>query len=96
MNKYDIIISPLMSEKSFDGIQSKKYTFKVDKRATKTQIKVAIEDIFGVKVEKVNTSNYDGKTKRMGRNEGKTAAFKKAIVQLKVDSKPIEFFESLT
>ena len=97
MNKYDIIISPLMSEKSFDGIQSKKYTFKVDKRATKTQIKVAIEDIFGVKVEKVNTStNYDGKTKRMGRNEGKTAAFKKAIVQLKADSKPIEFFESLT
>ena len=74
MNKYDIIISPLMSEKSFDGIQSKKYTFKVDKRATKTQIKVAIEDIFGVKVEKVNTSNYDGKTKRMGRNEGKTSA----------------------
>lgn len=96
MNKYDIIISPLMSEKSFDGIQSKKYTFKVDKRATKTQIKVAIEDIFGVKVAKVNTSNYDGKTKRMGRNEGKTAAFKKAIVQLKADSKPIEFFESLT
>lgn len=96
MNKYDIIISPVMTEKSFDGIQTKKYTFKVDKRATKTQIKVAIEDIFGVKVEKVNTSNYDGKKKRMGRNEGTTASFKKAIVQLKADSKPIEFFESLT
>lgn len=96
MNKFDIIISPVMTEKSYDGIQSKKYTFKVDRRATKTQIKVAIEDIFGVKVEKVNTSNYDGKKKRMGRNEGTTAAFKKAIVQLKADSKPIEFFESLT
>ena len=59
MNKYDIIVSPMLTEKSYDGIQSKRYTFKVDKRATKTQIKVAVEDIFGVKVEKVNTSNYD-------------------------------------
>ena len=63
MNKYDIIISPMLTEKSYDGIQAKRYTFKVDKRATKTQIKVAIEDIFGVKVEKVNTANYDGKEK---------------------------------
>ncbi len=95
MNKYDIIISPILTEKSFDGISSKKYTFKVAPEATKTQIKVAIEDIFGVKVEKVNTSNVDGKLKRMGRNEGRTPSYKKAIVQLKEDSKAIEFFESL-
>ena len=79
MNKYDIIISPMLTEKSYDGIQAKRYTFKVDKRATKTQIKVAIEDIFGVKVEKVNTANYDGKKKRMGRYEGMTSSYKKAI-----------------
>ena len=96
MNKYDIIISPMLTEKSYDGIQAKRYTFKVDKRATKTQIKVAIEDIFGVKVEKVNTANYDGKKKRMGRYEGMTSSYKKAIVQLSKDSKPIEFFESFS
>ena len=96
MNKYDIIISPMLTEKSYDGIQAKRYTFKVDKRATKTQIKVAVEDIFGVKVEKVNTANYDGKKKRMGRYEGMTSSYKKAIVQLSKDSKPIEFFESLS
>ena len=95
MNKFDIIISPILTEKSFDGIADKKYTFKVAVDATKTQIKVAIEDIFDVQVESVNTSNYSGKMKRMGRNEGKTAAYKKAIVQLKADSKAIEFFESL-
>ena len=95
MNKYDVIISPVLTEKSYDGIANKKYTFKVATCATKTQIKVAVEDIFGVKVEKVNTANYDGKLKRMGRNEGRTAAYKKAIVQLKEDSKPIEFFDSL-
>ena len=96
MNMYDIIISPMLTEKSYDGIQAKRYTFKVDKRATKTQIKVAVEDIFGVKVEKVNTANYDGKKKRMGRYEGMTSSYKKAIVQLSKDSKPIEFFESLS
>lgn len=96
MNKYDIIISPMLTEKSYDGIQAKRYTFKVDKRATKTQIEVAIEDIFGVKVEKVNTANYDGKKERMGRYEGMTSSYKKAIVQLSKDSKPIEFFESLS
>ena len=67
MNKYDIIVSPMLTEKSYDGIQSKRYTFKVDKRATKTQIKIAVEAIFGVTAEKRNTSNYDGKKKRMGR-----------------------------
>ena len=58
MNKYDIIISPMLTEKSYDGIQAKRYTFKVAKTANKTQIKAAVEEIFGVKVAKVNTSNY--------------------------------------
>lgn len=95
MTAYDIIIEPILSEKSYDGIAVKKYTFKVVKNATKTQIKAAVEQIFGVKVDKVNTSNYDGKVKRMGRNEGRRSAFKKAIVTLTADSKSIEFFESL-
>lgn len=95
MTVYDIIIEPILSEKSYDGIQEKRYTFKVVKSATKTQIKAAVEQIFGVKVDKVNTSNYDGKIKRMGRNEGRRPAFKKAIVTLTADSKAIEFFDSL-
>ncbi|MDE6362038.1 MAG: 50S ribosomal protein L23 [Clostridia bacterium] len=95
MNKYDIIISPILTEKSYDGIAEKKYTFKVASDATKTQIKVAVEDIFGVKVAKVNTVNVNGKKKRMGRSEGMTSAYKKAVVTLTEDSKTIEFFESL-
>ena len=95
MTAYDIIIEPILSEKSYDGIANKRYTFKVVKSATKTQIKAAVEQIFQVKVDKVNTSNYDGKLKRMGRNEGRRSAFKKAIVTLTADSKSIEFFESL-
>lgn len=95
MNKFDIIVSPVLTEKSYDGIANKSYTFRVAVDATKTQIKVAVEDIFGVKVAKVNTMNVDGKLKRMGKNAGKTSAYKKAIVQLKADSKPIEFFDSL-
>lgn len=95
MTAYDIIIEPILSEKSNIGIDNKRYTFKVVKSATKDQIKVAVEKIFGVKVAKVNTSNYDGKLKRMGRNEGRRPAFKKAIVTLAADSKSIEFFESM-
>lgn len=95
MTAYDIIIEPILSEKSYDGIANKRYTFEVVKSATKTQIKAAVEQIFQVKVDKVNTSNYDGKLKRMGRNEGRRSAFKKAIVTLTDDSKAIEFFESL-
>ena len=95
MKAQDIIIKPILTEKGYDGIASKKYTFKVAKGANKTQIKMAVEELFEVKVASVNTCNVRGKLKRMGRNEGKTAAFKKAIVQLKADSKPIEFFESL-
>ena len=95
MNKFDIIVSPILTEKSYDGIADKKYTFRVTKEATKTQIKVAIEDIFGVKVARVNTVNVNGKKKRMGRSEGRTSDYKKAIVMLTADSKPIEFFDSL-
>ena len=88
MNNYDIIIEPILSEKSTDGIAEKKYTFKVAKSATKTAV-------FGVKVAKVNTINVNGKKKRMGRSEGMTSAYKKAIVMLTPDSKAISFFESL-
>ena len=96
MNAYDIIIKPILSEKSYDGISEKRYTFKVAKCATKTDIKNAVEEIFKVKVDKVNTANYDGKVKRLGRHEGRTASHKNAIVTLTKESKAIEFFESLS
>ena len=92
----DIILKPVLSEKAYDGIATKKYTFFVKKSANKTEIKLAVEKLFGVKVESVNTVNCKGKLKRMGRNEGYRPDRKKAIVQLKEDSKGIEFFESLT
>ena len=95
MNAYDIIKKPLLSEKSYDGIPSKKYVFVVDERADKTQIKAAVEQIFGVTVDKVNIVNVRGKYKRQGRTEGYTSKFKKAYVKLTADSKAIEFFESL-
>lgn len=95
MNAYDIIRKPLLSEKSYEGIPTKKYVFEVDTRATKTQIKAAVEEIFGVKVEKVNTVNVRGKYKRQGRTEGYTAKSKKAYVQLTEGSAAIKFFESL-
>ena len=95
MTVYDIIIEPVLSEKSYDGIANKRYTFKVAKNANKTQIKDAVEQIFGVEVAKVNTANYDGKVKRMGRYEGRRPSYKKAIVTLTENSKAIEFFESL-
>ncbi len=92
----DIIIKPLLTEKGYDGIADKKYTFIVAKSANKTQIKLAIEKLFNVDVASVNTVNCKGKLKRMGRNEGYTPDYKKAIVQLKADSKSIEFFDSLS
>ncbi len=95
MNAYDIIKKPVISEKSTDGIPNKKYVFVVDERADKTQIKAAVEQIFNVRVEKVNVVNVRGKFKRQGRTEGYTAKFKKAYVKLTSDSKAIEFFESL-
>ena len=92
----DIIIKPLLTEKGYDGIAEKKYTFIVAKSANKTQIKLAVEKLFGVQVESVNTVNCKGKLKRMGRNAGYTPDYKKAVVQLKADSKAIEFFASLS
>lgn len=96
MREHDVIIKPLLTEKSYDGTSAKKYTFVVAKKANKTEIKLAVEKIFDVQVESVNTANVRGKLKRQGRSEGYTPSYKKAIVQLKKDSKPIGFFESLS
>ena len=92
----DIILKPVLTEKGYDGIASKKYTFFVKKDANKTQIKLAIEKLFDVKVAKVNTVTCKGKLKRMGRHEGYTPDRKKAIVKLAEDSKTIEFFDALS
>ena len=92
---YDVIIKPVISEQSMEAAQDKKYTFKVAVDANKTEVKYAVEEIFGVEVEKVNIMNVVGKQKRMGRYVGMTAATKKAIVTLTEKSKEIEFFQSL-
>ena len=92
---YDVILKPVISENSMDDAQNKKYTFKVDTNANKTQVKLAVEEIFGVEVEKVNIMNVSGKIKRMGRTQGRTAAYKKAVVTLTPASKEIEFFQGL-
>lgn len=92
---HDIIIKPIITESSMEGIPSKKYTFKVAKNANKIEIANACEELFGVKVAKVNTMNVKGHLKRQGRNEGYTSDWKKAIVTLKEDSKTIEFFEGM-
>ena len=91
----DIIIKPLITEKAYDLIAEKKYAFKVAVDATKPEIAHAVEELFGVKVASVNTINMKSKPKRLRYAEGKTAAWKKAIVSLKADSKGIEFFESM-
>ena len=100
MNAYEIIKKPLLSEKSYAKIGEKIYTFVVDKNATKVDIRNAVEEIFNVQVEKVNTMIVKGHEKsqntKNGRTVGKTSDFKKAIVTLKKDSKPIAFFESLS
>ncbi len=92
---HDIIIKPIITEKSMDDMAEGKYTFKVDKRANKTEIKRAIEEIFEVEVEKVNTINVRGKLKTQGMTSGRRADWKKAIIKLKEDSEPIEFFEGM-
>ena len=92
----DVIIRPVLSEKSYADIANKKYTFEVAKNANKTQIKQAVESLFKVKVKSVNTANVYGKIKRQGRTQGLTGSYKKAIVQLTADSKTIEFFDSLS
>ena len=93
---YDIIIRPVITERAMSGAADKKYVFMVDVNANKTEIKAAIEEIFGVKVAKVNTVRMQGKVKRTGAYPaGKQAAYKKAVVTLTADSKTIEFFEGM-
>lgn len=100
MEAYKIIKRPILTEKSYAGIANKVYTFEVDKRATKVDVKIAVEQAFGVQVASVNTVNVKGHKKtqntRAGRTVGKTSDYKKAIVALKETSKPIAFFESLS
>ena len=96
MQAYEnVIIAPIITEKSMAGIADKKYTFKVAKDANKELIAEAVENLFKVNVDKVNTVNVRGQERRMGRYSGYTSSWKKAIVTLKKDSKPIEFFDGL-
>ena len=94
MTSHDILKRPIITEQSMEGVAEKKYTFEVAPDANKIQIKKAVEEIFKVKVQKVTTINYMGKTKRMGVHVGKRADWKKAIVKLTADSKTIELFEN--
>jgi len=91
----DIILRPIITEESMQNIALKKYTFRVAKDANKIEIAKAAEDLFGVKVAKVNTVSVRGKLRRQGRFEGYTASWKKAIVTLTEDSKTIEFFDGM-
>ncbi|GER67258.1 50S ribosomal protein L23 [Weizmannia acidilactici] len=93
MDARDVLKRPIITERSMELTAEKKYTFDVDVKANKTQIKKAVEEIFGVKVAKVNVANYKGKFKRMGRFVGYTNKRRKAIVTLTPDSKEIEIFE---
>ena len=92
---HDIILKPVITENSMAGIADKKYTFKVATDATKIDIAKAVEELFGVKVAKVNTISVRGRYRRQGMHAGYTAASKKAIVTLTKDSKEIEFFNSM-
>ena len=92
---HDIILKPIITEESMMGTAFKKYTFKVAKDANKAEIKSAIEEVFGVKVAKVNTMNCKGHLRRYGRYQGYTSAWKKAIVTLTEDSNTIDFFDGL-
>ena len=91
----DIILRPVVTEKSMAGMGEKKYTFRVANSATKIDIARAVEELFGVKVAKVNTLHVRGRLRQQGGTKGVTAAWKKAIVTLKPDSKTIEFFEGM-
>jgi large subunit ribosomal protein L23 len=92
---YDVIIKPVISERSMDDAQARRYTFKVAVDANKTEVKHALEEIFDIDIAKVNIMNVPGKKKRQGRTSGMTSASKKAIVTLKENSKEIEFFQGL-
>ena len=100
MRAHDVIKRPILTEKSYAGIANKVYTFEVAKEANKVQIRKAVEEIFNVSVDSVNTVSVKGHKKvqntKQGRTVGKTSDYKKAIVTLKADSKPIAFFESLS
>ena len=91
----DIIIKPIITEKSMSGLQENKYTFKVAKNANKIEIAKAVEELFGVKVASVNTMNCRGRSKRVGMSRGVTPSWKKAIVTLAEGSKTIEFFDGM-
>ncbi len=96
MNAYDIVKRPVITEQSMADVADKKYAFMVDVNADKTEIKAAVEEIFGVKVAKINTVRMNGKVKRTGAYPaGRRAAYKKAVVTLTADSKTIEFFEGM-
>ncbi|MDL2220786.1 50S ribosomal protein L23 [Eubacteriales bacterium OttesenSCG-928-N14] len=92
---YDVIIKPVLTEKSYDDIGNRKYTFIVHPDANRTEIKQAVEEAFGVTVQKVNVLNQLGKIKRQGRTQGRTSSYKKAYVQLTAGSKPIDAFEGM-
>ena len=92
---HDIVIAPVITEASMAAIAQKKYTFRVMKNVNKQEIAKAVEELFGVKVAKVNTVSVNGKLRRYGRFEGYTASWKKAIVTLTEDSKTIEFFDGM-
>lgn len=92
---YDIIIKPVISEKATDQLADRKYSFEVDKRANKQEIKDAVEKVFGVKVEAVSTLMVKSKPKRQGKYSGYTRTWKKAVVKVTPDSKEIEFFEGM-
>ncbi len=95
LSPHDIIVKPIVTERSMDDMSEKKYTFKVYKKANKVQIRNAVEEVFGVKVKKVYTMNMIGKKKRMGKFVGKRSDWKKAIVKLTEESKEIQFFEGI-
>jgi large subunit ribosomal protein L23 len=93
-NPRDLIKRPFITERTSDFMEQRKYVFEVDLKANKTEIKQAIEQIFKVKVVNVNTLRMPAKPKRYGKHSGYTSEWKKAIVQLSADSKPLEYFES--
>ena len=95
-NPHDVIIRPVLTEKSYDYIPSRTYTFVVDKRANKTEIRQALEAIFDIQIDSVHTMNSTGKLKRQGMTMGRRASIKKAYVKLKEGSKGIEFFDSMS
>ncbi|MGN0563760.1 MAG: 50S ribosomal protein L23 [Candidatus Heritagella sp.] len=95
MTAQEIIVRPVITEKSMAGVGEKKYTFEVAPSAGKIEIAKAVEELFGVKVKKVNTLHVRGRLRRQGRSEGYTKSWKKAIVTLTEESKTIEFFESM-